>query len=247
MPFSCRTSRTFRLFFTVAALGSGRPRAAPQPSTSGVRVRIIADESYTAIDLIDHAARYETVDPSAWQRFVDSEGYRALVARDSAFGVRRNDQAFRTFLLSDSLLAIRGPLRTHVEAMAKLDVRAAAQQALAYAPSDARIHATIFPVIKPTANSFVFGPDSAPQIFLFVNVDESAAHFRNRLTHELHHVALNTACPEDPDPSLPEPVHALVRNLGGFGEGLAMLAAAGSPARRRERDKRLRYSRAMGS
>lgn len=199
------------------------------PRRFGTDVRIVSDEPRAAIDIIGRAAQHQPIDSTVWRRLFDSQGYRALVARDSAFGVPRNDEAFGAFLLSDSLSAIRELLRARVEAMAKLDVGGAARQALAYAPRNARIRATIFPVIKPASNSFVFGPDSAPQIFLFVNVNESAAHFRNRLTHELHHVALNTACPEDPDPSLPEPVHALVRNLGGFGEGLAMLAAAGGP------------------
>lgn len=227
---SClRYTSPYFLLLTAVGFSCGRPNVASPPVRGHIDVRIVADEPRAAIGLIDRAARGQPIDSVAWRDFVDSKGYRALIRRDSAFGAPRDDQAFRRFLLNDSLLALRGALRTRVEAMAKLDVSAAAQQALAYAPGNARIHATIFPVIKPAANSFVFGPDSAPQIFLFVNVDESAAHFRNRLTHELHHVALNSACPADPDPTLAEPVHALVRNLGGFGEGLAMLAAAGSP------------------
>ncbi len=211
----------------LAIIGAGATRAEPLPPNA--HVRIVADEARAALGVIDRASRHEPMDSTAWHAVSRSEGYRALVARDSVFGVRRNDSAFVAFLLTDSLAAVRDSLRARVAAMATLDVGQAARQALAYAPANARIRATIFPVIKPFPNSFVFGSDTAPQIFLFVNVDESPAHFRNRLTHELHHVALNSACAEDPDPALPEPVHALVLNLGGFGEGLAMLAAAGSP------------------
>jgi hypothetical protein len=45
---------------------------------------------------------------------------------------------------------------------------------------------------KALGNSFVSGPDSAPQLFLFVNMDEASAYFSNRVTYELHHVALDT-------------------------------------------------------
>ena len=192
-------------------------------------VRLVADEAQASVAVAERRARGEAPTSSDWKALFESRGYRALVARDSAFGARRNDSAFARFIASDSLAARAGQLAARVATMARLDVSRSARQALSYAPANARVVATIFPVVKPQPNSFVFGPDSAPQIFLFVNMDESPAHFANRLTHELHHVALNTACPEDPAPSLPQPIHALVRNLGGFGEGLAMLAAAGGP------------------
>ncbi|HXT14227.1 MAG TPA: DUF5700 domain-containing putative Zn-dependent protease [Gemmatimonadaceae bacterium] len=221
------------IFLPAAALGSASACRAPirsrSPQPLTTTVQLVADESEASVAIIEHHAHAEPVEPSEWRALFNSAGYRALVARDSTFGSPRDDSAFARFLMRDSLAARVRDLSEQVRAMAHLDVTRAAQQALSYAPPNARIVATIFPVVKPQSNSFVFGPDTAPQLFLFVNVDETSAHFFNRLTHELHHVALNTACAADPAPTLAEPVHALVRNLGGFGEGLAMLAAAGSP------------------
>jgi len=224
-PSQLRTILAGTLALTTACRQPVMPRQL-RPATA---VRLVADESEASLAIIERHARGEAVRPSEWGALFASAGYRALAARDSAFGAPRNDSSFARFLMGDSLAARAPALAERVRAMSRLDVTAAARQALSYAPQQARIAATIFPVIKPQPNSFVFGPDTAPQLFLFVNTDETPAHFFNRLTHELHHVALNTACPEDPAPNLPQPVHALVRNLGGFGEGLAMLAAAGSP------------------
>jgi hypothetical protein len=211
------------------ATACNRTVAARPPEQANVSVRFVPDEADAGVAIVRRHASGKPIDESEWRALFNSAGYLALTARDSAFGAPRNDSAFARFLLSDSLAERAGRLADRAHEMSRLDVRRAARRALGYAPANARVAATIFPVVKPQPNSFVFGPDSAPQLFLFVNVDESAAHFFNRLTHELHHVALNTACAADPAPALPEPLHALVRNLGGFGEGLAMLAAAGSP------------------
>jgi hypothetical protein len=228
-----RAARALLLFghFSLACACHQRRAGAAmvQAQTAGVAIRLVHDEADASLVIVQRHERRQQVGNLEWRALFTSAGYRALAARDSTFGVLRDDSAFARFLLRDSLAARVGELAQRVHDMEELDVTRPARQALSYAPANARIDATIFPVVKPQPNSFVFGPDTAPQLFLFVNVDETPTHFVNRLTHELHHVALNTACANDPAPSLPQPVHALVRNLGAFGEGLAMLAAAGSP------------------
>jgi hypothetical protein len=220
---------TFLLAGLLALATACRQAITPRQLPPSTAVHFIADEAEASLVIIERHARAETVPASDWRTLFASAGYRALATRDSSFGAPRNDSSFAHFLMRDSLADRVRALAERVRAMTRLDLTAAVRQALSYAPNNARTAATVFPVMKPSSNSFVFGPDSAPQLFLFVNIDETPAHFFNRLTHELHHVALDTACPADPAPDLPQPMHALVRSLGGFGEGLAMLAAAGSP------------------
>ena len=55
-------------------------------------------------------------------------------------------------------------------------------------PTEAYIHAKVFPVIKPITNSFVFETTTDPAIFLYLDPEESAAKFENTVAHELHHI-----------------------------------------------------------
>jgi hypothetical protein len=68
-----------------------------------------------------------------------------------------------------------------------------------------------------------------PSIFLYVNPKESAAQLENTMSHELHHIELNGVCPDIAYDRLAPAQAMLLRFLGGFGEGQAMLAAAGGP------------------
>jgi hypothetical protein len=116
-----------------------------------------------------------------------------------------------------------------------MDVAAAAERALAYLPKNASIRAKIYPVIKPQDNSFVFDIRNDPAIFVYLNPEMTAEQFDNMLTHELHHIGFGTVCPA-PDVAaelekLPEPLQNVYRWTGAFGEGFAMLAAAGGPDR----------------
>src|SRR6185503_12446115 len=108
-----------------------------------------------------------------------------------------------------------------------------ARLALAYLPKDAQIRAKIYPVIKPRENSFVFEVKEDPAIFLYLDPAVSQKKFENTLAHELHHIGYGTSCPakstSDEIAKLPANVRTVVKWIGGFGEGFAMLAAAGGP------------------
>jgi hypothetical protein len=57
----------------------------------------------------------------------------------------------------------------------------------------------------------------------------SAGAFINQIAHELHHVGYATACKGKSDTIQAEPLKTVVNWMGAFGEGWAMLAAAGGP------------------
>jgi hypothetical protein len=102
---------------------------------------------------------------------------------------------------------------------------------LTYLPKQAVIKAKVFPVIKPKTNSFVFETQTDPTIFLYLDPHESAAEFENTVAHELHHIGYASveALAEARQKDVPANAKPAVEWMGAFGEGFAMLAAAGGP------------------
>jgi len=103
---------------------------------------------------------------------------------------------------------------------------------LPYLPTDGRIHVKVYPVIKPQTNSFVFETRSDPAIFLFLDPALNRQQFENTVAHEMHHIGYASIGDrmERSMAGLAPNVKKAVEWMGAFGEGFAMLAAAGSPA-----------------
>src|SRR5205085_4932339 len=135
---------------------------------------------------------------------------------------------FKTFLLSDTLLARTGALTRTLAAWKRIDARRPAAMALAYLPAGTALDATVFLEIKPQGNSFVFDLDGKRAIFLYVSPTVTAGQLANTIAHELHHIGLSTACSAG-DTTAPAGVRRTREWMSAFGEGLAMLAAAGGP------------------
>jgi len=91
---------------------------------------------------------------------------------------------------------------------------------------------TLAPMIKPQDNSFVFdleGPN--PAIILYLDPNLSQGEFESLVAHEAHHVGLGgyrNPLEQEMLAQQPQEVQDVVRWVGAFGEGFAMLAAAGS-------------------
>ena len=227
-----RASRIVRAALVVSvAAACARNSARPELSPRQVDVRLVSDEADAARSVLDIRARGATPERADWDRLFASGGYQHLQEREAAMGRAFTDSAFRAFLMSDAQRQRAAELGRTLEGLERVDVTAAAARALAYLPAATPLRARLYVEIKPATNSFVFtGRDSTPSIFLYVRPDETPAQLENTLAHELHHIGLNTACPEPTFP-LATPAQAmLLLYLGGFGEGQAMLAAAGSPA-----------------
>jgi len=109
----------------------------------------------------------------------------------------------------------------------------AAGRALAYLPAGAAIRVKVYPVIKPKTNSFIFELQTDPVIFLYLSPDMNAAQFENTVARELHHIGLATAClpanETEEFKNKPAEVQTMLEWAGAFGEGAAMLGAAGGP------------------
>lgn len=78
-------------------------------------------------------------------------------------------------------------------------------------------------------NSFVWELSTDPTIFLYLDPDITRAKFGNTVAHEMHHIGLGSLGPlyDQKIASLPKRARTVADWMGPFGEGLAMLAAAG--------------------
>ncbi|MEZ5345627.1 MAG: DUF5700 domain-containing putative Zn-dependent protease [Pyrinomonadaceae bacterium] len=200
---------------------------------SEVNVKMMTDQADAVLSILEKRARKQTVSEPDWKRLFESEGYLRLKKREHSLGRRFEDSEFRLFVTSEELLSKRTRLRETVAKWKTADVRKTASMALEYLPENAAISAKIYPVIKPRSNSFVFEIKTDPAIFLYVDPEVELPKFENTLTHELHHIGFGSACPDKETAkqieSLPKDSQNVLKWLGAFSEGFAMLAAAGGP------------------
>ena len=200
---------------------------------AAVNVRLVTDEAEAVLAILAKRKTNQPIGDSDWQRVFQSEGYVRLKQRETSMKRSFEDADFKTFVLSQQLLERAAALAETLARWKQADTSRAAHLALAYLPKDANIRAKIYPVIKPRENSFVFDVDTDPAIFLYLDPAVSRAKFENTLAHELHHIGYGSTCPRKDVASaiekLPQNQQTLLNWIGGFGEGFAMLAAAGGP------------------
>ena len=203
------------------------------PSQPRVNIKVITDEADAVLAILEKRKANQTLTDSDWQRVFSSEGYVRLKKRETSMRRSFEESDFKTFALSDELLGRADTLAKTLEAWKTADATHAAHLALAYLPKSAHINAKIYPVIKPRQNSFVFDVATDPAIFLYLDPTVTKRKFENTLAHELHHIGYGTACPTKEVSAqiehLPKNTQTVIRYIGAFGEGFAMLAAAGGP------------------
>ena len=171
-----------------------------------------------------------SVPDASWGALWQTRGFAQFEQRQQSFGAKDVRGKMRAFLMSDAPLADLATLEAAITRWRGLDAAAAAARALAYLPAGTELGATIYPVIKSARNSFVYDLDGDPAIFMHVNGKRSAADIEDTLAHELHHVGSVQGCGDPPDRDRLTPgARDALDWMSGFGEGLAMLAAAGGP------------------
>ncbi len=213
----------------VFGLASVCPAQTSMPSA--VNVRLVTDEAEAVLAILAKRKANQPITEADWQRVFQSEGYVRLKRRE--LGMKRSfeDADFKAFVLSDALLERASALAETLEKWKRAEMTDAARLALAYLPKDARISAKIYPVIKPRENSFVYDIDTDPAIFLYLDPQKTKEKFESDVAHEMHHIGYGTACPSKQTSGeialLPKNAQTVLTWLGAFGEGFAMLAAAG--------------------
>jgi len=198
------------------------------PPIPGPDLTIVADQAEAALAILELRMAGREVPAAAWRRVFESEGYRRLKSREAAMGRQFDDSTFRAFLTSDTLLRRTPALRRTLRDWRAARLAEAGRKALAYLPPGTRIRARVYLLIKPQTNSFVFEPATDPAIMLYLDPSRTREQLENTVAHELHHIGYAAACRSSPD--APDSAVSTARQwLGAFGEGVAMLAAAGGP------------------
>jgi len=228
-----RIPKLFCYVIAIGMLGSiGTTVGAQSRNPGQVDVRLVTDEAEAVLAILEKKRTHDVTEED-WRRLFASEGYVRLKRREASMRRDFTDDEFKAFVLSDPLANNAAALAKTLTSWKQASLKAAAKRALAYLPKEATIHAKIYPVIKPRENSFVFEVNSDPAIFLYLNPEMTKQQFENTLAHELHHIGFGTSCPakdaanEIGKRSATE--QGLMKLLGAFGEGFAMLAAAGGP------------------
>jgi Putative zinc dependent peptidase (DUF5700) len=207
-------------------------RAQTKPPLKALNVRIITDEADAVLAILAKRQTETKIGDADWQRLFTSEAYVRLKKREAAMKRSFEDEQFKNFVLSDQLLTRATLLSDTLEKWRHADLTGAARRSLRYLPPEARISAKIYPVIKPVTNSFVFEVKEDPAIFLYLDPEVTKAQFENTLAHELHHIGYANSCGAERANvvgQLPPNVRSVFDWISAFGEGFAMLAAAGGP------------------
>lgn len=230
----------------LALAGSALAPAPPTPS-------LAADTSQAeaVLAIAEGAAAGKSPGEASWSTLFESLPYRRLEKREISLNRPFSRADFERFVLSPDLATRAPALRATLKEWAKADLGKMVARIQPYLPASATIRASIYPVIKPRSNSFVFEAATDPAIFLYVDPETSPQAFANTVAHELHHVGLSSldAAYGKRLESLPANARQAARWIGALGEGLAVLAAAGSPDVHPLRDfpesERLRWDQDM--
>jgi predicted metal-dependent hydrolase len=228
------------LIFGIAAAADGR-----------IHFKLDTSESDAVLAILEKHATGRVIADSDWQAVFTSEPYQRLKKREANMKRDFTDESFKNFILSEELARKAPELRRTLDAWKKADLRRIANRILPYLPADAQVKASVYPVIKPRTNSFVFEADTNPAIFLYLDPEEDEAEFENIVAHESHHIGFSDAGKkyEERIKTLPPNARQAAKWMGAFGEGLAVLAAAGSadvhPMKDFKADQRVRWDQDM--
>jgi hypothetical protein len=218
------TCATIALAFVLAA-------ATAVAQSDRIRLQLNSSEAEAVLAILDKQAAGRPIPLADWQHLFSTEPYQRLKKREASLHRDFTDDDFRKFVLSPELARSAPELQRTLDAWKQADLAAAACRVLPYLPGDAVIHAKVFPMIKPNHNSFVYDLGTDPTIFLYLDPAVSAPKFENTVAHEMHHIGFASIEPRTSAllANAPANVKPALEWMGAFGEGFAMLAAAGSP------------------
>lgn len=199
-------------------------------------LKLDPSQAEIVLEIVEKKLAGREIDAADWERLLACNPYRRLIEREKAMAALFNaperaltDEKFRAFILEGSLEKHAAALRRTLQEWRRAKLQDIAETVQSFLPAGTRIQAAVYPVIKPAGNSFVWEAETNPAIFLYLDPAVGRMQFANTVAHELHHIGLASIEERQQKrvAGKSEAYRAAFRWLGAFGEGLAMLAAAG--------------------
>lgn len=210
-------------FIALVMLGAAAP----------TNVTIDDSEARAALAILHKLQQHATASADDWTRLFGTRGYERLKEREAAFKRPFTDDQFKAFLTDPAQIARTDALQKTLDAWTGASLSEMEARARAYLPPGSALHATVYPLIKPKTNSFVWQLETDPAIMLYLNPSVTQAQFTNTVSHELLHTGDSENCPppavKAQEQSLSQPQKDFLEWLSAFGEGWAVLAAAPGP------------------
>ena len=207
--------------FSVVSQAAADPR---------VQLTLDASEAKQALVILHKEQAHDTVEDADWQRLFTTLPYQWLKAREAGMGRSFTDEDFRKFIQMPETQARTVEWEQSLAAMEHAEMTAIGERVLDWLPAGAVIQTRVFPMIKPKTNSFVWrNSQGEPAIFIYLD-RQTQAQFETVVAHECHHIGLFSLSTQQAKTLdlLPENVKTAAELMGAFGEGEAVLAAAGS-------------------
>jgi hypothetical protein len=208
----------------------------PQNPAADTRVELVLDasEAEQSLLILQKEQAHQAVTDADWQKLFATVPYQWLKAREAAMHRDFTDEDFRKFLQAPETLARTAEWKQTLAGMHRADMTGIGTHVLAWLPPGVIIQARVFPLIKPKTNSFVWrSTQGEPAIFVYLE-KQTQAQFETIVAHECHHIGLFglDAQQQKVLAGMPENVKQAAQWMGAFGEGEAVLAAAGSTEQR---------------
>ncbi len=206
--------------------------SAQNPTAASARVQLTLDasEAEQALVILQKEKARQPVTDADWKKLFATVPYQWLQAREAGMHREFTDEDFRRFLQAPETQARTAEWTQTRSGMERANMMGIGEHVLAWLPEGADIRARVFPMIKPKTNSFVWrNAQGDPAIFIYME-KQTQAQFETIVAHECHHIGLFSLDAEQKKilASAPENVKQAAEWMGAFGEGEAVLAAAGS-------------------
>ncbi len=197
------------------------------PLAAQSKLENVTDQAEAVLAILDAQEAGKGISEADLNKLFQTEGHRRWTEREKTLKHEYSVDFWKKFLASDKLRADRGKIKALLETSKRFDSNSALKNILAYLPSEAEIKAKVYFVINPNGNSFVFEGNS---IFLALDPSFSPEFFETAVLHEMHHIGMASVkkkCYLPKVEKLAPTVKDAADCLVTFGEGFAMLAAAG--------------------
>ncbi len=181
------------------------------------------------MNILEKQNKNKSIVKNDWKNLYSSKGYKWLVKRENDMGNEFSKNEFKSFLLDENQINKYENYMKSWELLKNIELDQLLAKTKKYLPEKAKIDTKIIPVIKPKNNSFVHEIKNKLVLFIYLEPGISSAKLENKLIHELHHIGFDDIYTPEKYNYLSQRSQKIIEWTNAFGEGFAMLAAAGGP------------------